>query len=1343
MDDGVGVAVDASTDVESDAFWNKLVRHTGSFTVQCRDGSMHVVRWDPPPNRHTAGGAIGYYIHEAKCSEGPSIRMDWYRCRIHLCRQAPCTADHSATKYGQLPPPSAHCRVLRLGAPVLLAPTNLAPAAAEEELAIELSELPLGQHPPLPPPAQWPDDDSEDLRSEDLAAASVDMEIAISEAGECIAEVSDDIVAAIIARAEVVGRPRGYTGFFDFVAFSAMRRRRLLLRLPDGVMDMVSAFAPNIVNDTWSVAPFHVQLVACRDQQRAWVMADLSAASHFYAGVPIPAQAVQGSGIVSQCLRLGIAAMATAADGDCALDALCIAEGTTRSLTSRVLLRAEMRTFMISVAGDPRWHSIWRACQEHSVPAAPVESRISASAASAAAPAAPAEAGSSAAAANAGPSAAPADAGKAVKGKSQQSQAVLSGAASSSSLVPVAPAVATVAASSTVAPVVAGRGQYQELLAAVRWGTGLPNPSEAVVRRLACDLSPDEGNKLIAKHKQTVEKAKLGPRTGDGCLEWKDKRVRRDIPLRQKLGDAAVFAQWLAKSSIDYRTSIPFGKVQEFLRLHSEQPLSAKARRQGQQYLSRAMQLYTSGAVETRKQEHCKKITGIRHVRYTKRERRLLYQGRPHKASLVREELWQWFSNVKRSIMSRISPGAVLRKARTLLEVYVAACLREGCRADAPVISYSWLRGWRHEYHVSFRKPNRKWKVPLAVLQERLKTTWLNVIRVRHLAVKTTGSDPVMFNFDQSPFHMNEAGSREQRTLATRGASDIVLKEGHAATRARWTANTMTVPDPSVCSGGLPPLELMFRVEGSGVRVHPRLRSFIPNWAPWLTVVTSDSGSYKEGDVLTYLETVLTAREEGQPWRILLVDVFAAQTTDAVRRLAWQRGYVLCIHGGGATGVCQPNDTDLHGEMKRLYLEMEAADAAEQQRLRPEGVPVARVQDCIAWMAALWSQQWLHQAAAEGFKKVGLSNALNGDDDRLICREALRFWNDLGMNAARTNAMHDVDVELAAGRLDWSYESVCKVLAPFPVRGRRLDRLPSDEGSDIDSEGDSHTESTVDDGDVDDVDDDNGGGGGGAIVDKAPADEGKPVSESAPVETGAAHAILDHSEQALVADCAFRLSTFKSVLEQLKPLSCDSLIVQVQNALHLEERRSRGRAQTNRKVARAMLQEREMELEDYARRNAREAAARNQNDLRMKTIKGMRAEQEALHQRRLDLQRASTVVESLTALKCFEIADLGQGHAAGGTAEHIRNRMNVLDRIKQRSAPLPPEQANDWDWFRKKWDKSRVELLPKERRLVWGHTFKNIAISLLTKIQNGEHDTLSRWMAQECRDYLCMPALRC
>ncbi len=75
---------------------------------------------------------------------------------------------------------------------------------------------------------------------------------------------------------------------------------------------------------------------------------------------------------------------------------------------------------------------------------------------------------------------------------------------------------------------------------------------------------------------------------------------------------------------------------------------------------------------------------------------------------------------------------------------------------------------------------------------------------------------------------------------------------------------------------------------------------------------------------------VLAPRAMGSPWRLLLVHAHAAQTTDDVRSLAWQRGYALRVHGRGATGVCQPSDTDLHQKMKRQYVEMETADAAEQ-----------------------------------------------------------------------------------------------------------------------------------------------------------------------------------------------------------------------------------------------------------------------------------------------------------------------------------------------------------------------------------------------------------------------------
>ena len=189
------------------------------------------------------------------------------------------------------------------------------------------------------------------------------------------------------------------------------------------------------------------------------------------------------------------------------------------------------------------------------------------------------------------------------------------------------------------------------------------------------------------------------------------------------------------------------------------------------------------------------------------------------------------------------------------------------------------------------------------------------------MAIRATGSDLVMFDFDQSPFHMNEAGSKGVRSLAMRGQSDVVLKEGHAATRERWTANTMTTSDPNACGGAVPPLELMFRVQSSGKHVNPRMRGFIPRWSRWMTVVTSDSGSYKEDDVLSYIDRVMVPRPNNlSPWRLLIVDAYAAQTADAVRRLAWQRGYALCIHGGGATGVCQPNDTDLHQAMKQASL---------------------------------------------------------------------------------------------------------------------------------------------------------------------------------------------------------------------------------------------------------------------------------------------------------------------------------------------------------------------------------------------------------------------------------------
>ena len=115
------------------------------------------------------------------------------------------------------------------------------------------------------------------------------------------------------------------------------------------------------------------------------------------------------------------------------------------------------------------------------------------------------------------------------------------------------------------------------------------------------------------------------------------------------------------------------------------------------------------------------------------------------------------------------------------------------------------------------------------------------------------GYDLAVDNVDQSPFHMYEAGSKKAGTLCIRGCGTVPLNEVHSATRERWSVNTLVRSDFTP-KGPLPLLEIMFRAEGSCLQ--PKLQQHILQWAPWLSVVTSPIGSYREPDLLDYLERV-------------------------------------------------------------------------------------------------------------------------------------------------------------------------------------------------------------------------------------------------------------------------------------------------------------------------------------------------------------------------------------------------------------------------------------------------------------------------------------------------------
>ena len=133
--------------------------------------------------------------------------------------------------------------------------------------------------------------------------------------------------------------------------------------------------------------------------------------------------------------------------------------------------------------------------------------------------------------------------------------------------------------------------------------------------------------------------------------------------------------------------------------------------------------------------------------------------------------------------------------------------------------------------------------------------------------------------------------------------------------------------------------------------------------------------------------------------------------------------------------------------------------------------------------------------------------------------------------------------------------------------------------------------------------------------------------------------------------------------------------------------------------------------------------------------------QEKLRVHHLKLRKASTVVECEKAWKSWDIEDLGQGHESGGTRQHVKHRMAILERLRGRGKPLPPDLANDWHWFVKHWDAARVKHLREFHRPGWGAMFRDIVKDLLERLKHDD-DALNTWMRSERARYLRAPALR-
>ena len=383
--------------------------------------------------------------------------------------------------------------------------------------------------------------------------------------------------------------------------------------------------------------------------------------------------------------------------------------------------------------------------------------------------------------------------------------------------------------------------------------------------------------------------------------------------------------------------------------------------------------------------------------------------GRQCANPLCRQELYEWFASIryaidwKKVIAENRSQGLqknLARFPRSIMKVKVLQLLREHAQAcilnGLPVQTFKpdswWFARWQEDYGLSLRQANRKYQVPRHVLKQRLELFWISLFRVRQLAVLVFGYEPVLFNFDQTPYHHNESGSQNKATLGVRG-STVPVVEGNSDVKSRWTANLTTCSSETAVAAMIPPAECMFKGT-KDCKVHKRLieHSRQRGFPSWFTVSLSQKGSYRESDVIAFLKQHLEPWKTGREWRIMFADDFAAHKTENVFHLCWERGYVLIVHGGGATPVAQTPDTDLNEEVRRLYGNRECALLMDKMRYG-QTVPKLSNEECMDLMYLVLSDVELHKKAARGYEKVGQSIDLHGSEDNQIVREAATFWN--------------------------------------------------------------------------------------------------------------------------------------------------------------------------------------------------------------------------------------------------------------------------------------------------------------------------------------------------------------
>ena len=1234
--------------------------------------------------------------------------------KIHLCAHNPCQAIWADSKYGLTGPPVHMQRITRFDSDAAVAeevppppvglprpPEDRSPAPPPVELPhtpvfvhtapvehppapVELPPDPV-EPPPVPPPPSPPAaplhtlqaaapaspiDVEEDTAVAVLAALAKDTAVAaaaLAEDKQLAAQHKVD--AALLALARDIRRPRAYLGYCAFVLFGLCKKCQPCAWEGGCFINLLDLYAP------WALEmcpqPCVVTAIPCALLGKPGGAIEcvpiseetpLDRMSHYVAGVPIPPEPNSTTSALTfevYYARLGVATLPTVCDGDCGVDVMNMMLGLPQSFETRTQLRIDVSDYLFERMREPWMMELMAACQE----------------------------------------------------LRSSDVALYSFHTSPAGHAPTAPAPAV------AAPLHAPEEQGdhvqadEETLKAMRWASKLGGDANvlALIRSLPTQIVKEQ----VALYRKQDETAVAEPQPPDAKI-----LLNKTLNYHVRMSVAQRFHSYCKMRGITPDAKMPYGSMKTFI----------------QDNLA-----WTSKGCAAVAEEPCatvsvKSLLRSRAPKSTCFRKRAPGGGAKFKAPLIRQELYEWWSSIRYAIdwkqlvadnrsgglkknLARFPRSILVYKVNQLLQEHAHACLLNGQPVQSFRPSSWWFRRWEEDYGLSMRAANRKYQVPRHVLKQRLEIFWVNLFRLRLFVFIAFGYDPVIYNFDQSPFHHNETGSQNKATLGVRG-SIVPVVEGNSDVRSRWTANLTTCSQwTAVAGGAMPYSECMFKGTKGGP-VDERLQAFLRSrgFPSWFTVTMGPKGSYREYDIIAFLDKHLEPWKEGRDWRILLADDYSAHKTNNVFEFAWSRGYILLTHGGGATPVSQTPDTDLNEHVRRFYGNKECALMMEKMR-HGMVVPKLTHEECMELMWEVLADPALHQRASEGFKKVGQSIDLRGAEDALVCREAGAYWNE-ETSDHYASMRHKIDVELAAvaeefssGGIVWCKRDVQRLVSPYPAH-RRADNILQNLGEDFFHDDLEHlSDAEEDDADAEEdaeesapSSDENAASENESAI---AADDGDDVVQVASdlksegSSTGQEIVPLSASQADKLHQVRITIAALESTMEGLTATGVVRGVQCIEAEIRKQRRRERDLVRESPAVAEAFMRLRRAEEEEFLNQKRLAAQLKQRKRDATEAIAARNAAVADLKRARQSIQDMESTRACKQAINTFTLQALGAESANAGGKKAQKNRFEVLDRLSRHKVGLSPAQKNDFAWWKEAWDEAMVT----EHRGNWAKIF--------------------------------------